>query len=118
MDPNTHRPISAQESVFNHVALPTQLPHRADANVAEIERVLVDHLLNAAQFMRNAQNGPLSQSWESVCRCLDVCKMLNMGGQVERSRLVTALRQMQAGDFLVLHIETQNAGIFVRRSLQ
>ncbi|KAH7018186.1 uncharacterized protein B0I36DRAFT_394922 [Microdochium trichocladiopsis] len=115
MDPRSPLPPSVQASVFHHVTLPAQLPQRADNNIAEIETALVDYLLRAANIMKSAaQDGP----WESISRCLERCKTINMGGLVERTRLTACLRQMVAGDFLVIRIAAQNAAVFVRLPLE
>lgn len=117
MDPRSPRPPSVPASVFNHVALPAQLPQRAETNVAEIETALVDYLAKAAGIMEAVMPGA-GGPWQAILRCLDRCKAINMGGLVDRTRLVATLRQMTAGDLLVLRVAAQNAAVVIRMPLE
>ncbi|KXJ89333.1 hypothetical protein Micbo1qcDRAFT_212713 [Microdochium bolleyi] len=103
---------STQASVFTHVALPAQLPQRAEKNVVAIESALVDYLLQAVQIMRGDNKD--DHVLEAVQRCLRRCKTLNMGGLLERTRLEAVFRELGNGDFLVLRVAAQNAGILLR----
>ena len=46
---------------------------------------------------------------------LRMSKVVNAGGRLYRSSLMTAFLELQVGDFLVLHVSAQNAGLIIRR---
>ncbi|GAB1316962.1 hypothetical protein MFIFM68171_07172 [Madurella fahalii] len=109
------------ESVFHHLALPQRLPHSEEANLDEIETALIDRLIIATRLMQGPERGePTIQSkasiaWGSIRRCLDACKAVNHGGNVNREKLLSELRCMTPTDVLVLHIRSQNAALLVHR---
>ncbi|ORY62516.1 uncharacterized protein BCR38DRAFT_467122 [Pseudomassariella vexata] len=103
------------KSIFDHVALPLQLPQQQDANIQAVESALLDRLVCASCVMRDVDGGRNHQIWESIRRSLTVCKSVNIGGRLERSRLLLHLREVASSDFLILHVSMQNAGLIIRR---
>ncbi|RYP92932.1 hypothetical protein DL770_000982 [Monosporascus sp. CRB-9-2] len=101
--------------LFNHIALPARLPQRQDADVGGIQSALVDRLIDACKIMRDSQEGLCQQIWDSLRISLQSCKTLNGDGRLERSQLMSHLRRMQTSDLIILHIDTQNAGIFIHK---
>ncbi|KAI2635599.1 hypothetical protein GGS26DRAFT_505776 [Hypomontagnella submonticulosa] len=108
-----HTPAGVLKSLFHHVALPAKLPQGSEHNINDIERSLVDRLIIAAKLMRDSQDGTCSQVWESIRRSLALCRTLNIGGKLERSRLASHLRQLVDSDLVILHITAQNAGLMI-----
>ncbi len=102
-------------SLFNHIALPAQLPQQQESNIGDIESALVSHLIYVVKAMRDAQEGKYREVWDSLRRTLQSCKTLNIGGRLERTQLMSHLRQMQISDLIILHIATQNAGIYIHK---
>lgn len=103
-------------SLFNHIALPARLPQQQEHNIDEIEIALADHLISAAKDMRDSQaGGQFYRIWDSLRISLESFKSLNIGGRLERSQLKSRLNQMKPSDLIILHIPTQNAGIFIHR---
>ena len=100
-------------SLFNHIALPSCLPQKQELHIAEIEQALVNHLLDAVRIIRDVQVGDCRRVWDSLRRTLVSYKTLHIHGHLERSQLMSHLRQLQPGDLIILHVANQNAGIFV-----
>jgi len=109
-------PAAIVEVLFNHLALPPNLPQRQDANLAQIEASLVDYLLIASRVLRDLPNHDCYGTWESIRQCLTACKTLNVHGRIDRTILLRELRYLKLGDFLILHIASQNAGLLIYRS--
>lgn len=113
-----HTPAGVLKSLFHHVALPAKLPQGSEHNINDIERSLVDRLIIAAKLMRDSQDGTCSQVWESIRRSLALCRTLNIGGKLERSRLASHLRQLVDSDLVILHITAQNAGLMIYKPVE
>ncbi|KAL7619655.1 hypothetical protein AAE478_010196 [Parahypoxylon ruwenzoriense] len=111
-------PSGVLNSLFQHIALPPKLPQRTDPNVDEVERALVDRLIVAAKLMRDIQNGACWRAWESIRQSLVLCKILNIGGRLERCQLASHLKQLRNLDLIILHVATQNAGIVIHKPVQ
>lgn len=103
------------KALFNHIALPIQLPQQQD-KPHEVESALSDRLLAASRVMRDAGVDDRGYKiWESIRRSLLVCRSVNSGGRLERTQLQQQLRQAAISDVLILHVIPQNAGIVVSR---
>lgn len=108
--------LSVDEALYNHLVLPSQLPHREDDNTPEIENELVQRLVDSARHMRDLPKNELRATWDTIYRCLQVTKNVNAGGRLDRSVLVRELRLLGRKEFLVVHVRAQNCALFIRRS--
>lgn len=97
------------EALANHITLPPQLPGRKDENLSEIGSDFIAFLLGSISKL-----GPNGE-YDILRRGLQAAKILNTGGRLQKATLTTALRQMQDGEFLILHIVEQNCGLVIRR---
>ena len=97
------------ESLVNHVALPPHLPGQQDGHLNEVEPRMLAFVLNSVGKL-NSGNG-----LDNLRRSLQTCKVVNAGGGLYRPSLLTALRELHVGGFLVLHVSAQNAGLIIRR---
>ncbi|CAJ2504457.1 Uu.00g118510.m01.CDS01 [Anthostomella pinea] len=105
-------------NLFNHVALPAQLPQQQDGNINLVEKALVDRLLKAAKTMRDAQDGEGWHIWDSLGRTLLLCRQMNIGGKMERSQLSLQLRDLPKGGLVILNVAAQNAGISIYKTVE
>ena len=103
------------ESLFNHVALPPQLPGKEENRIEQIEHALTVRLLDASRTFRDLTNDEFSNQWDCIRRSLQICKVVNAGGKINKSSLVTEFRSLERKDLLILHIAEQNAGLTIRR---
>jgi len=114
--------MAENATLYNHIVLPPQLPQRQDENLRDAETLLVDRLLQVSRCMRDldppahkptpAGHPARAELWETVRLSLQTCRLVNVGGRVERVQLKKAFRDMK-DDFLVLYIACQNAGLFI-----
>ncbi|OTA65961.1 hypothetical protein K449DRAFT_366540 [Hypoxylon sp. EC38] len=110
-------PDGVLKSLFNHVALPAKLPSGSESNTDEIERGLLDRLIVAAKLMRDVQDDVCWEVWDSLRRSLLLAKSLNVSGKLERSQLISNLKQLGDTDIVILHVATQNAGIIIHKPI-
>jgi hypothetical protein len=101
-------------SLVNHVALPPQLPGKADSNVDQIQHALTSRLLDASRTLRDQTKGEFSSQWESIRNILHVCRTVNAGGKLNKASLLAEFGRLERKDFLILHVAEQNAGLLVR----
>lgn len=99
--------------VFNHLALPPQLPGRADDKIEEIEQALIARLLGAGRMLRDSTD--FFDQWDCIRRSLQTCKTLNLGGKLNRKSLISEFQALDSRDVLILHVSQQNAGILISR---
>ncbi|CZT03079.1 uncharacterized protein RAG0_09953 [Rhynchosporium agropyri] len=97
------------EDVFNHVALPPRLPGRQDANLPGIECDLIDRL-QVASF-----SFVLDPGIESLRRSLHTARCVNLNGSLTKQSLLSAFRDLNYTDFILIHIGQQNAALIIRR---
>ncbi|RYP10374.1 hypothetical protein DL764_000708 [Monosporascus ibericus] len=93
----SHTPAKYLRGLFNHIALPAKLPQRQDADVGGIQSTLVDRLIDACKIIRDSQGGLCRHIWDILRISLQSCKTLNVN------------------DLIILHVGTQNAGIFIHK---
>lgn len=106
------------ESLFNHLAFPIQLPQREDAIIPQLERALVDRVIDASRQMRDHLQDESSRTvWQNICHTLETAtKVTNPAGRLDRSRLHSQLRQFATeGEFLILYLAAQNAAILMHK---
>ncbi|KAI1501698.1 hypothetical protein F5X99DRAFT_189010 [Biscogniauxia marginata] len=110
---------AALKGLFNHVALPAQLPQKSDsdADVRGIESALVERLLRASKTLRDVQDDICWQVWEQIHQSLLVCKTLNIGGKLDKDQLALHLGQLQVSGLVILHVAYQNAGIAIYKTV-
>lgn len=102
-------------ALVNHVGLPPHLPAKQEEEVYEIEDALTVRLLNACRALRDLTDGQLSQQWELFRKILQICKVVNAGGKLDRASLLSEFHSLERKDLLVLHVTEQNAGLLIWR---
>ncbi|KAL2063392.1 hypothetical protein VTL71DRAFT_5197 [Oculimacula yallundae] len=105
------RPLESRflEDVFNHVARPPRLPGRQDVNIPMIERGLIDRLHVASSKLISAPE------IESLRRSLETARRVNLNGSLTKQSLLSAFRDLNYTDFLLVHVSQQNAALIIRR---
>lgn len=103
------------ELLFNHVVLPPRLPGKQDSRIEDIEHGLITRVLHASRTMGDLVNVEFRGRWDSIRRSLQTCKVVNLGGQLDKMSLVAEFRSLQSEDILILHVAQQNAGLLIRR---
>ncbi|KAF7562130.1 hypothetical protein G7046_g2016 [Stylonectria norvegica] len=118
--PNIESPqrqeLSLDEALYNHLALPPQLPHHQDAKVWEIENALIDRLMRSACHMRDLPDSESCATWDAIRRSLQATKTINAVGHVDRTALARELRILAEAHFVMVHVSCQNCALFIHRS--
>lgn len=108
--------ISVEESLVNHLSLPSQLPQREDPSIEKIELELFSRLQDSALSISEVATTSAKDVWLSVCRSLAVWKRVTASGRLDKTVLEDELRQLSTTDFILLYIRKQNAALFIYRS--
>jgi hypothetical protein len=103
------------ELVYNHIALPSQLPGKEDVRIDEISNDLIIRLLDASRHLKDVTNSNLCDSWDSIRRSLQTCRILNLGSTLNSKSLVSEFRALEGNEIIILHVSEQNAGLLIRR---
>lgn len=110
--------LPAHDALYNHLVLPAKLPHRQDPNLLDVSRYLLNRLGAASQVPIHVADNPNRKVWESVHRCILACEDIHRDNRIDRTRLLSRLRTLAQDDFLILHIDTQNAGLIIKRDIE
>lgn len=102
------------QTLFRHVNLPPCLPGKRDSNEQGIEFELVKRLLDASMLMDDVGDLRALEVWTRLKRTLESCKRLYYG-DINKSSLFYCFRRIEIGDFLIIYVREQNAGLLVRR---
>ncbi|KAI9701732.1 MAG: hypothetical protein M1820_006360 [Bogoriella megaspora] len=103
------------DSVFNHIVLPPKLPGGEERNLDLTEQDLISRILDACRTIRDRLSPEEYAHWDSLRRSLESSKRVNSGRKINKDSLLFELRQMLDGDFLILHVTQQNAGILLEK---
>jgi hypothetical protein len=98
--------------IFNHVFLPPKLPQSDDSSHLRnqyLTRLYREALDDAATF-------DTSCKWYKHSTMLKILLSESEDGMISTVDLECALPAMRAEDVLVIHIQTQNAGLIIRRT--
>ncbi|PWY75305.1 hypothetical protein BO94DRAFT_578003 [Aspergillus sclerotioniger CBS 115572] len=109
------RPPGLTKRVFEHAALPPQLPGSHDETIAEVEASLIVRMLNATDTMRDFE--PDSNLWDNLKRSLNACKHIHVNGSIDKAQLIQSLQEISPENMVILHIREQNAGLLIRQEL-
>lgn len=99
-----------------HLALPPHLPCKEAARLDKIGSGIVERLTETALTLSRLEDSPSSQLWRSIWDSLEICRLLNRDGKLDRDTLLTAFEDLKRdGVELILHIAKQNTGITIRK---
>ena len=101
--------------LMNHVLLPPKLPGFRDEKLHEINQSLVQSLVDATTALQDAAPYESLILLQTTRRVLKTCKILNMGGKLDRSSLEREMHDLSPGQMLILHVVEQNAGVLIYR---
>lgn len=103
-------------ALVNHVGLPPCLPGKQEEGLDEIEDALAVRLLNACRALRDLTEGELSQQWDRIRKILQICRVVNAGGKLDKASLSSEFQTLERKDLLILHLTEQNAGLLIWRN--
>ncbi|KAK1971591.1 hypothetical protein LY78DRAFT_688890 [Colletotrichum sublineola] len=120
MDVSLVSPAAIHGALYNHLVLPAKLPHQQDADQQAdvVKKALAKRMAAAAKVMSELPNNEKQSrdAWGLVSQMLLASNELYRGGRVDKASLLRELEQLGPSGCIILHIETQNAGLIIRRS--
>ncbi|KAA8623344.1 DUF3638 multi-domain protein [Pyrenophora tritici-repentis] len=105
--------LSFFEKLFNHVALPRNLPGREDANLCRIEEVLLGRMLDAVAILTPHVSADLVPHIHGLRDTLLACQVLNVDGTISKQSLMKEMRNLHPRKMLILHVVPQNCALLV-----
>ncbi|KAK2040736.1 hypothetical protein LZ31DRAFT_603645 [Colletotrichum somersetense] len=120
MDASLVTPAAIHGALYNHLVLPAKLPQQQDSDQQAdlVRKALTERMAAAAKVMSDLPDNekPSRNAWTSVSQMLLASNELYRGGRVDKASLLRELEQLGPSGCIVLHIETQNAGLIIRRA--
>lgn len=101
------------DAIFSHLVLPPQLPRSSDGEYAGLASALGRRLRDACATLQKLF--PADQAWEKLGATLQATGVLNQG-LLARGDLVKYFKRLSISDgldWLVIHLDTQNAALLV-----
>lgn len=99
--------------LYQHVALPRDVPGKEDRNLFAIGNELLARLIYAVKTVRDGAPIDHVNSLDAVRLTLEISKALNVDGKVDKSLLVKEIDGLGDNHALFLHVTEQNAALLV-----
>lgn len=106
------------DSLLNHLALNPRPPGHQDARLDTIDRAIIERVLDATIKLCRLPDNSHTNALESLRRSIDTCRRVNVGGRLTKFALVTAFRELNNQDMIIIHVGEQNAGLLIRKDLE
>ncbi|KAJ7881155.1 hypothetical protein B0H13DRAFT_936737 [Mycena leptocephala] len=111
----------ALDYVINHLFLPPKLPQEHDSTDVECRRALLEHISKCAKsFCEGLKNDNVDNEvqahWERLRRTQERFAYIHNTPNISKENLEEAINGMRLNDVLCLHVDSQNAGVILRRS--
>lgn len=101
------------EQLYNHIALPRDVPGREDGNLPTLEAAVLTRLIDATRILSSHVTPSHQQQMYALGDSLNTCQSLHVNRTITKSALLQELRSLQTGRMLILHISTQNCGLLI-----
>ncbi|RMZ67587.1 p-loop containing nucleoside triphosphate hydrolase [Pyrenophora seminiperda CCB06] len=101
------------EQLYNHVALPRNLPGREDGNLHRIEEALLERMLDAIARLTPHVSTELIPHIHGLRDTLLACQVLNVDGNISKQVLMRELRNLHPRKMLILHLVAQNCALLI-----
>jgi len=111
--PPVHVPFN--EQLFNHIALPRDVPGREDRNLPSIEAALLTRLTDATLLLGSYVELADQQGIRKLVDSLAACQSLHVDRAITKPGLLRELRALQPDKIIVLHVGAQNCGLLIYR---
>ncbi|WDK20879.1 hypothetical protein CGRA01v4_12168 [Colletotrichum graminicola] len=120
MDASLVSPAAIHGALYNHLVLPAKLPHQqeSDQQADLVRKALAERMAAAAKVMSQLPDNetPSRNAWRLISQMLVASNDLYRGGRIDKASLLRELELLGPSGCIVLHIETQNAGLIIRRA--
>ncbi|KAL5394242.1 hypothetical protein PMIN06_006008 [Paraphaeosphaeria minitans] len=99
--------------LYQHVALPRDVPGREDRNLCAVEAALLDRILQAVEAIIPLVPQEHTQFVELLQSTLISSKAINLGGTLDKGLLAQELADLGEKRALLLYVKEQNAAILM-----
>ncbi|KAJ4350053.1 uncharacterized protein N0V89_008674 [Didymosphaeria variabile] len=99
--------------LYNHVALPRDVPGKEDSNLGAIEAALLDRILRAVEEIAPLVPQDHTQIVDAIKGTLTSSRAVNVGGTLDKDILVQEIDQLSDRRALLLYVKEQNAAVLV-----
>ncbi|KAB8271491.1 hypothetical protein BDV30DRAFT_228123 [Aspergillus minisclerotigenes] len=101
---------------FNHVVLPPKLPGKreTEVQVLEVHNDLLSRVIDAVGQLKEISDAKAVVAWKSIEKTLRTLREVSTEGWVNEASLLGALKELQPGNAIILHVALQNACILIR----
>lgn len=106
------------ESLFNHLVMNPCAPSRQDGRIDIVERAIIERVLDVASKLSRLPDNPNTDKLHSLRRTIETCRRVNAGGRISKLSLLTAFRELEGSDMIIIHVASQNAGLLIRRDTE
>ncbi|KAJ7614704.1 hypothetical protein DFH06DRAFT_1013871 [Mycena polygramma] len=106
---------------INHLFLPPKLPQEDDSTDVGVQQELLQHISKCAQLfcqgLRDANVADeVQRCWNRLEKTLERFASLHAAPHISEESLIEAINGMKLHDVLCFHVDSQNAGIILRRA--
>ncbi len=109
--------MSFNEQLYNHIALPRDVPGCEDGNLSSIEAALLACLTDATRLMSTHVTWSDQLRMRALGDSLTACQSLHVDRSITKSALLREMRRLQPGRVLILHVSAQNCGVLIYKGL-
>lgn len=109
--PPGHLPFN--EQLYNHIALPRDVPGHEDKNLRRLESALLTRLTDATRVLSSHIAPGDQQHISDLGNSLSACQSLNIDGAIIKPALFRELQNLQPDRILILHVSAQNCGLLI-----
>ncbi|KAL1610088.1 hypothetical protein SLS60_001753 [Paraconiothyrium brasiliense] len=103
--------------LYNHVALPRDVPGKEDSNLVAIEAALLDRILRAVEEIAPLVPQDHTQFIDAIKGTLTSSRAINVGGTLDKDILVKEIDQLSDQRALLLYVKEQNAALLVYKDI-
>lgn len=99
--------------LYNHVALPRDVPGKEDGNLHHINAALLNRIMSAVAKTTSYFTADLRSHLETLHSSLQASQILNVSGAISKSTLIKQFHILGRHKMLVLHLNPQNCGLLI-----
>lgn len=99
--------------LYNHIALPRDVPGNEDGNLSHIDAALLARMLGAVGKITPYVAVHLRPCINGLRNTLEASQILNARGAIVKSTLLKQFRTLGYHKMLVLHLPPQNCGLLI-----
>ena len=100
------------EQLYNHIALPRDVPGCEDRNLCKLEAAILTRLIDATRLLSHIAH-PGQQQICMLGDSLTACQSVHIDKAITKPALLRELRGLKPEGMLILHVSAQNCGLLI-----